>query len=270
MTRVDHSGMANAIRALAMGAADIATVLFTQFLKFDAADPRWPDRDRFILSAGHGSMLLYALLYLTGNADMTLDEIRNFRQLGSRAPGHPENFITSGIETTTGPLGQGVASLVGMALAERMLAAEFGADIVDHHSYVLCSDGEPMEGVSQQALALAGHFRLSKLIFLYDDNGITIDGPISLTDDVDQVARFKAHGWNAVQIDGHDQKAIAEAIKQAQASDRPSMIACKTTIGFGAPTKAGTSKAHGEPLAPEELAGAKKALGWNYGPFEIP
>src|SRR6267142_2647010 len=264
MTQVDHSGMANAIRGLAMdavekaksghpglpmGAADVATVLFTQFLKFDAADPRWPDRDRFILSAGHGSMLLYALLYLTGNADMTLDEIKNFRQLGSKTPGHPENFITSGIETTTGPLGQGVASSVGTALAERLLAAEFGEDIVDHHTYVLCSDGDLMEGVSHEALALAGHYRLSKLIFLYDDNGITIDGPISLTDSVDQVARFKAHGWNSVQIDGHDQKAIAEAIKQAQTSDRPSMIACKTTIGFGAPNK---------------------ALGWNYGPFEVP
>jgi transketolase len=277
--------MANAIRGLAMdavekaksghpglpmGAADVATVLFTQFLKFDAADPRWPDRDRFILSAGHGSMLLYALLYLTGNPDMTLDEIKNFRQLGSRTPGHPENFITSGIETTTGPLGQGVASSVGTALAERLLAAEFGDDIVDHYTYVLCSDGDLMEGVSHEALALAGHLKLSKLIFLYDDNGITIDGPISLTDNVDQVARFKAHGWNAVQIDGHDQKAIAAAITKAQASDRPSMIACKTTIGFGAPTKAGTSKAHGEPLGAEELAGAKKALGWNYGPFEVP
>src|SRR6266403_2883046 len=285
MTRVDHSGMANAIRALAMdavekaksghpglpmGAADVATVLFTQFLKFEAADPRWPDRDRFILSAGHGSMLLYALLYLTGNPDMTLDELKNFRQLGSKTPGHPENFITSGIETTTGPLGQGVASSVGTALAERLLAAEFGEDIVDHHTYVLCSDGDLMEGVSHEALALAGHLKLSKLIFLYDDNGITIDGPISLTDNVDQVARFKAHGWNAVQVDGHDQKAIAEAIQQAQTSDRPSLIACKTTIGFGAPTKAGTSKAHGEPLGAEELAAAKKALGWNYGPFEIP
>jgi transketolase len=285
MTRVDHSRMANAIRALAMdavekaksghpglpmGAADVATVLFTQFLKFDAADPRWPDRDRFILSAGHGSMLLYALLYLTGNEDVTLDEIKNFRQLGSKTPGHPENFITSGIETTTGPLGQGVASSVGTALAERLLAAEFGDDIVDHHTYVLCSDGDLMEGVSHEALALAGHLKLSKLIFLYDDNGITIDGPISLTDNVDQVARFKAHGWNAVQIDGNDQKAIAQAITRAQASDRPSMIACKTIIGFGAPHKAGTSKAHGEPLGAEELAGAKKALGWNYGPFEIP
>jgi len=285
MTRVDHSRMANAIRALAMdavekaksghpglpmGAADIATVLFTQFLKFDAADPRWPDRDRFILSAGHGSMLLYALLYLTGNEDVTIEEIENFRQLGSKTPGHPENFITSGVETTTGPLGQGVAFSVGSALAERLLAAEFGEEIVDHYTYVLCSDGDLMEGVSHEALALAGHLKLNKLIFLYDDNGITIDGPITLTDNVDQVARFKAHGWNAVRIDGHDQKAIAAAISDAQSSDRPSLIACKTTIGFGAPHKAGTSKAHGEALGAEELAGAKKALGWNYGPFEIP
>jgi transketolase len=285
MTRVDHSRMANAIRALAMdavekaksghpglpmGAADIATVLFTQFLKFDAADPKWPDRDRFVLSAGHGSMLLYALLYLTGNADMTLDQIKNFRQLGSRTPGHPENVLTSGVETTTGPLGQGVAFSVGSALAERLLAAEFGEDIVDHHTYVLCSDGDLMEGVSHEAAALAGHLKLKKLIYLYDDNGITIDGPITLTDNVDQVARFKAHGWNAVRIDGHDQKAIAAAITQAQSSDRPSLIACKTTIGFGAPTRAGTSKAHGEALGADELAGAKKALGWNYGPFEIP
>ena len=285
MTRVDHSRMANAIRALAMdavekansghpglpmGAADIATVLFTQFLKFDAADPRWPDRDRFILSAGHGSMLLYALLYLTGNEDVTIEQIENFRQLGSKTPGHPENFITSGVETTTGPLGQGVAFSVGSALAERLLAAEFGEDIVDHYTYVLCSDGDLMEGVSHEALALAGHLKLNKLIFLYDDNGITIDGPITLTDNVDQVARFKAHGWNAVRIDGHDQKAIAAAIADAQSSDRPSLIACKTTIGFGAPHKAGTSKAHGEALGAEELAGAKKALGWNYGPFEIP
>src|SRR5712691_11178422 len=285
MTQVDHTRMANAIRGLAMdavekaksghpglpmGAADIATVLFTQFLKFDAADPKWPDRDRFILSAGHGSMLLYALLYLTGNADMTLDEIKNFRQLGSKTPGHPENFITSGVETTTGPLGQGVASSVGMALAERLLAAEFGEDIVDHYTYVLCSDGDLMEGVSHEALALAGHYRLSKLIFLYDDNGITIDGPISLTDSVDQVARFKAHGWNAVQIDGHDQTVIAEAIKQAQLSDRPSMIACKTTIGFGAPNKAGTAKAHGEPLGADELKAAKEKLGISQDAFSVP
>jgi transketolase len=285
MASVDSSRMANAIRALAMdavekaksghpglpmGAADVATVLFTKFLKYDAADPHWPDRDRFILSAGHGSMLLYALLYLTGNKEMTLDQIKNFRQLNSKTPGHPENFITSGVETTTGPLGQGVATSVGFALAERLLAAEFGGDIVDHYTYVLCSDGDLMEGVSHEAIALAGHLKLNKLIFLYDDNGITIDGPIGLTDNVDQVARFKAHGWNAKQIDGHDQKAIAAAIRRAQKSDRPSLIACKTTIGFGAPTKAGTSKAHGEPLGAEELAGAKKALDWNYDPFEIP
>ena len=284
MTQVDHSKMANAIRALAMdgvqkansghpglpmGAADVATVLWTQFLKFDAADPRWPDRDRFILSAGHGSMLLYALLYLTGNEDVTLDQLKNFRQLHSKTPGHPENFITAGIETTTGPLGQGVASSVGTALAERLLAAEFG-DIVDHYTYVLCSDGDLMEGVSHEAAALAGHLKLSKLIFLWDDNGISIDGPLSLTDSVDQVARFKSHGWNAVRVDGHDQKAIAAAIKEAQTSDRPSFIACKTIIGFGAPNRAGTSKAHGEPLGAEELAGAKKALGWDYGPFEVP
>ena len=284
MTQVDHSKMANAIRALAMdgvqkansghpglpmGAADVATVLFTQFLKFDAADPKWPDRDRFILSAGHGSMLLYALLYLTGNKEMTLDQLKNFRQLHSATPGHPENFHTSGVETTTGPLGQGVATSVGFALAERMLAAEYG-DLVDHYTYVLCSDGDLMEGVSHEALAMAGHLKLSKLIFLYDDNGISIDGPLTLADSVDQVARFKAHGWNAVQIDGHDPVAIAKAIKEAQSSDRPSLIACKTTIGFGSPKKAGTSKAHGEPLGVEEIAATKKALGWDYGPFEIP
>src|SRR6476619_4677502 len=277
--------LANAIRALAMdaveaansghpgmpmGMADAATALFTRYLKYDPADPHWPDRDRFVLSAGHGSMLLYALLYLTGYPEMTLDELKRFRQLHSQTPGHPESFITPGVETTTGPLGQGVATSVGMALAERMLAAEFGSDVIDQRTFVICSDGDLMEGVSQEAIALAGHLKLSKLIFLYDDNGITIDGPITLTDNVDQVARFKAHGWNAVQIDGHDQKAIANAITKAQASDRPSLIACKTIIGFGAPHKAGTSKAHGEALGADELAGAKKALGWNYGPFEIP
>ncbi|MEW6640728.1 MAG: transketolase [Pseudomonadota bacterium] len=284
-SNVDHSRLANAIRALSMdavekaksghpglpmGAADVATVLFTQFLKFDAADPAWPDRDRFILSAGHGSMLLYALLYLTGSPTMTLDQLKNFRQLGSLTPGHPENFMTPGVETTTGPLGQGVATSVGFALAERLLAAEFGDALVNHHTYVLCSDGDLMEGISHEAIALAGHLKLSKLIFLYDDNGISIDGPLSLADSVDQVARFKACGWNSVRIDGHDPKAIAAAITEAQSSDRPTMIACKTTIGFGAPKKAGTSKAHGEPLGAEELAGAKKALGWEYGPFEIP
>jgi len=277
--------MANAIRALAMdavekaksghpglpmGAADIATVLFTQVLKYDAKDPAWPDRDRFVLSAGHGSMLLYALLYLTGNSAMTIDQIRNFRQLGSLTPGHPENFVTPGVETTTGPLGQGLATAVGMALAERHLAAEFGGDLVDHRTYVLASDGDLMEGVSQEAIALAGHLRLNRLTVLFDDNGISIDGAISLSDSVDQVKRFEAAGWAAERIDGHDHTAIAEALARAQASDRPTLIACKTVIGFGAPTKAGTEKVHGSPLGAEEIAGARKKLGWDAPPFEIP
>ena len=285
MASVDHTRMANAIRGLAMdavekaksghpglpmGAADMATVLFTQFLKFDAADPKWPDRDRFVLSAGHGSMLLYALLYLTGNADMTLDQLKHFRQLGSLTPGHPENFHTKGIETTTGPLGQGIATSVGMALAEKMLAAEFGKKIVSHHTYVLCSDGDLMEGVSQEAIALAGVWKLNKLIVLYDDNGISIDGPTSLADSVDQVKRFKSAGWAAELIDGQDQAAIAAAITRAQKSGKPSMIACKTTIGYGAPTKAGTAKAHGEALGAEELKGAKEKLGISLEPFSVP
>jgi transketolase len=285
MTQVDHSRMANAIRGLAMdavekaksghpglpmGAADIATVLFTQFLKFDAADVKWPDRDRFILSAGHGSMLLYALLYLTGNADMTLDQLKHFRQLGSLTPGHPENFHTRGIETTTGPLGQGIATSVGFAVAEKMLAAEFGKKIVDHHTYVLASDGDLMEGVSQEAIALAGHWKLNKLIVLYDDNGISIDGPTSIADSVDQVKRFKSAGWAAELIDGQDQAAIAAAITRAQKSNKPSMIACKTTIGYGAPTRAGTAKAHGEALGAEELKGAKEKLGISLEPFSVP
>src|SRR3984885_4120043 len=285
MTSVDHSRMANAIRGLAMdavekansghpglpmGAADIATVLFTQFLKFDAAEPNWPDRDRFILSAGHGSMLLYALLYLTGNKDMTLDQIKQFRQLGSLTPGHPENFHTKGIETTTGPLGQGIATSVGFAVAEKMLAAEFGKKIVGHHTYVLCSDGDLMEGVSQEAIALAGVWKLNKLIVLYDDNGISIDGPTSLADSVDQVKRFKSAGWAAELIDGQDQAAIAAAITRAQKSGKPSMIACKTTIGYGAPTKAGTAKAHGEALGADELKGAKEKLGISLEPFSVP
>jgi transketolase len=285
MTQVDHTRMANAIRGLAMdavekaksghpglpmGAADLATVLFTQFLKFDAADPKWPDRDRFILSAGHGSMLLYALLYLTGNADMTLDQIKQFRQLGSLTPGHPENFHTKGIETTTGPLGQGIATSIGMAVAEKMLAAEYGKKVVDHHTYVLASDGDLMEGVSQEAIALAGHWKLNKLIVLYDDNGISIDGPTTLSDSVDQVKRFKSAGWAAELIDGQDQKAIAAAIAKAQKSNKPTMIACKTTIGYGAPTKAGTNKVHGEMLGAEELKGAKEKLGISLEPFSVP
>ena len=285
MTQVDHIRMANAIRGLAMdavekaksghpglpmGCADIATVLFTQFLKYDAAKPDWPDRDRFVLSAGHGSMLLYSLLYLTGNSEMTLDQIKRFRQVDSLTPGHPENFRTKGVETTTGPLGQGLATSIGMALAEKMLAAEFSKKIVDHHTYVLCSDGDLMEGVSQEAIALAGVWRLNKLIVLYDDNGISIDGPTSLSDSVDQVKRFKSAGWAAELIDGQDQKAIAAAIARAQKSSKPTLIACKTTIGYGAPTKAGTNKAHGEALGADELKGAKEKLGISLEPFSVP
>lgn len=283
--RAQHDKLANAIRGLAMdgvekaksghpglpmGAADIAAVLFTRVMKYDAADPRWPDRDRFVLSAGHGSMLLYALLYLTGTPGMALDDLKAFRQLESKTPGHPENFMTAGVETTTGPLGQGLATAVGMAMAERMLAAEFGKKVVDHHTYVLASDGDLMEGISQEAIALAGHQKLAKLIVLWDDNGISIDGPLSITDNVDQVARFKACGWRSERVDGHDPEAIEAAIRRAQKSNKPTMIACKTVIGFGAPKKAGTSKAHGEPLGAEELAAAKQKLGITGAAFEVP
>jgi transketolase len=277
--------MANAIRALSMdavqkansghpglpmGAADVATVLFTQFLKFDAADPHWPDRDRFILSAGHGSMLMYSLLHLLGYSDMTLDEIKNFRQLGSKTAGHPEFGHATGIETTTGPLGQGIANAVGFALAERHLNAEFGDGLVNHKTYVLAGDGCLMEGISQEAVTLAGHLKLKNLIVLWDDNGISIDGKLSLTDSTDQLARFAASGWNVSRCDGHNAAEIAAALTAAQVSDRPVLIACKTVIGYGAPTKAGTSGSHGSPLGPEEIAGARKALGWDYEPFVIP
>jgi len=277
--------MANAIRALAMdaveqaksghpglpmGAADIATILFSRFLKFDPADPAWPDRDRFVLSAGHGSMLLYALLHLLGYEKVTIEEIKRFRQLGSITPGHPENFLTPGAETTTGPLGQGLANAVGMAIAERHLAAVFGPDLVDHRTYVLASDGDLMEGMSQEAIALAGHLKLNKLIVLFDDNGISIDGPLSLADSVDQVKRFEAARWAATRVDGHDPAAIAKAIAAAQGSDRPSLIACRTVIGFGAPAKAGTEKCHGSPLGAEEIKGARAKLGWSEPAFAIP
>ncbi len=284
MNEVSHASLANAVRALAMdavekansghpglpmGAADVATVLFTKVLKFNAADPRWPDRDRFVLSAGHGSMLLYALLYLTGEKHMTIEEIRNFRQMGSKTPGHPEYGHTPGVEVTTGPLGQGLATSVGLALAERMLAAQFpGA--VDHRTYVLASDGDLMEGVSQEAIAIAGHLKLNRLVVLWDDNGISIDGPLSVSDSVDQIKRFEACGWSASRIDGHDPAAILAALEAAQKSERPTLIACRTIIGYGAPKRAGTAKAHGEALGAEEMAGAKAALHWPYAPFEIP
>ncbi|MCB1507438.1 MAG: transketolase, partial [Hyphomicrobiaceae bacterium] len=280
-----HSRMANAIRALSMdaveaansghpglplGAADIATVLFTRFMKFDPTAPDWADRDRFVLSAGHGSMLLYSVLHLLGLEDMTLDELKRFRQLGSKTAGHPEYGHAKGIEMTTGPLGQGIATAVGMALAERMMNAEFGDGLVDHHTYVLASDGDMMEGISHEAISIAGHLKLSKLVVLFDDNGICIDGPVSLADSTDVLERFKAAGWATTRIDGHSHEAIASAIESAQGSDRPTLIACRTTIGYGAPTKAGKSSSHGSPLGEKEIEGTRKALGWEHGPFEIP
>ncbi|MGH7055747.1 MAG: transketolase [Stellaceae bacterium] len=277
--------MANALRALAMdavekaksghpgmpmGMADAATVLFTRFLRFDPEAPLWPDRDRFVLSAGHGSMLLYGLLYLLGYPAMTLDELKRFRRLGSRTAGHPERGLAPGIETTTGPLGQGLANAVGMALAERLLAAEFGPEIVDHRTYAIAGDGGLMEGISHEALSLAGHLRLSRLIVLWDDNSISIDGPTGLAVSDDQIARFRAHGWAAERVDGQDPEAVAAALERAQTSERPSLIACRTTIAYGAPTKAGTAVAHGAPLGAEEIKGARERLGWEYPPFVIP
>jgi transketolase len=253
-----------------MGMADIATVLWGQFLKFDPAEPNWPDRDRFILSNGHGSLLLYSLLHLTGYADMTMNEIKTFRQLGSRCAGHPERGHASGIEVTTGPLGQGIANSVGMALAERLLAARFGKDLVDHYTYVFCGDGCLMEGISQEALSLAGSLKLGKLILFWDDNHISIDGPTDLARHEDEIERFDASGWHTQRIDGHDTDAIADAIRKAQADDRPSMIACRTIIAFGAPTKANTAAAHGSPLGKEEIAGTRERLGWTSPPFVVP
>jgi transketolase len=285
-SNVRTADLANCIRALAMdaveqansghpgmpmGMADVAAVLFTQFLKFDAQHPEWPDRDRFILSAGHGSMLLYALGYLTGYAKMTLEELRRFRQLGSHTAGHPEADPSLGIETTTGPLGQGLANAVGFALAEAMLAARFGREAVDHHTYVIAGDGCLMEGISQEALSLAGHLKLGRLIVLFDDNGISIDGKTSLSTSDDHLQRFAASGWQVDAIDGHDPAAIAAALAAARAdTTRPSLIACRTTIAYGAPTKAGTSASHGSPLGKEEIQGTRDRLNWPYAPFEIP
>ena len=277
--------MANAIRALAMdavqaansghpgmpmGMADAATVLFSKHLKFDAADPHWADRDRFVLSAGHGSMLLYALLHLTGYARPTIDDIRNFRQLGSPCAGHPENFELAGVEVTTGPLGQGLAMAVGLAMAERHLNAVFGDGLVDHRTWVIAGDGCLMEGISQEAISLAGHLKLGRLKVLWDDNRISIDGPTSLSTSEDMAKRFDAAGWHVVACDGHDHDAVDRALTEAAADPRPSLIACRTTIGFGAPTKAGTSGSHGSPLGAAEIEGVRAALGWTSPPFEIP
>ncbi|MFT3671114.1 transketolase [Aestuariivirga sp.] len=282
---VTHAELANAIRALAMdaveqaksghpgmpmGMADVATVLFRKFLKFDAAAPKWPDRDRFVLSAGHGSMLIYALLHLTGYEGVTLDEIKRFRQLGAITAGHPEYGHCPGVETTTGPLGQGLATSVGMAIAERMLSQRFGTELVDHRTWVIAGDGCLMEGISHEAVDLAGHLKLSKLTVLFDDNSITIDGATSLATSIDHLRRFEAAGWAVERIDGHSPDAIEAAMTRALSSTKPTLIACRTVIGFGAPKKQGTAGVHGAPLGAEELAAAKKALNWPYGPFEVP
>ena len=287
MSQVSPQTMANAIRALAMdavqkaksghpgmpmGMADIATALWTRHLRFNPQDPKWSGRDRFILSNGHGSMLQYALLHLTG-FDLSMDDLKAFRQLGSRTPGHPEVDITPGVETTTGPLGQGIANGVGMALAEKLLAAEFNRDgfpVVDNRTYVFLGDGCLMEGISEEAVSLAGHLGLNKLIVFWDNNNITIDGTVDKANSTDQIKRFQAVGWNTIEIDGHDYAQIERAILQAQKAGQPTLIACKTKIGYGAPTKCGTSKCHGSPLGAEEIAAMRKALNWNYEPFEVP
>ena len=277
--------MANAIRALAMdavqaaksghpgmpmGMADAATVLFNRFMAIDPSAPEWPDRDRFVLSAGHGSMLLYAVHHLLGYADMDMDQLRRFRQMGSRTAGHPEYGHAAGIETTTGPLGQGISTAVGMALAERMQNARFGDDLVDHHTYVIAGDGCLMEGISHEAIDMAGHMKLGRLIVLWDDNSITIDGATDVSTSGNQQRRFEAFGWHVQTVNGHDREAIAAAIEAARADERPSMIACRTVIGFGAPNKQGTAATHGAPLGETEIAEARKTLGWTSPPFEVP
>jgi len=279
-----HNEMANAIRFLSvdavqaansghpgmpMGMADVATVLFTKFMKFDPKNPKWIDRDRFILSAGHGSMLMYSLLHLTGYK-VSIRDIKNFRQLGAKTAGHPEYGHVEGVETTTGPLGQGITTAVGMALAERMLSEKYGSKAVDHYTYAIAGDGCLMEGISQEAISMAGHLKLSKLIVLWDDNEICIDGNTNLTTSDDQCKRFEASGWDTQSIDGHDPAAIKKAITKARKSAKPSLIACKTVIGFGAPTKAGTHDTHGAPLGDAEIKGMREKLGWDYKPFEVP
>lgn len=253
-----------------LGMADVATVLFSKFIKLNPQTPHWFDRDRFVLSAGHGSMLLYSLLYLMGYEDINIEDIKNFRQLGAKTAGHPEYGHLAGIDMTTGPLGQGISSAVGMAMAERIIAAKYGEDVCNHYTYVICGDGCLMEGISEEAISLAGHWGLSKLIVFWDNNNITIDGTVDKANSTDQIARFKAVGWNTIEINGHNYAEIEQAIERAQKSDKPTLIACKTKIGFGAPTKCGTSKCHGSPLGAEEVAAMRKALNWNYAPFEIP
>ena len=282
---VSLNDMANAIRFLAadavekancghpgmpMGAADFTTVLYSKFLKIDPQKPDWPDRDRIVLSAGHGSMLLYAVNHLVGFSDMTIEEIKNFRQLGSKTPGHPEYGHTLGVETTTGPLGQGISTAVGMAIAEKIQNAKYGDSIVDHKTYVIASDGDLMEGISQEAIGLAGHLKLSKLIVLFDDNNISIDGAIDLSDSTDQLMRFEASGWDVNRVDGHNHEDIEKAIQAAIKASKPSLIACKTKIGFGSPSKEGKSSSHGAPLGSEDIAQMKKNLNWDYEEFEIP
>lgn len=277
--------MANAIRFLSadaieksksghpgmpLGMADVATVLFSKFIKLDAANPRWFDRDRFVLSAGHGSMLLYSLLYLTGYEDICLDDLKNFRQLGAKTAGHPEYGHLAGIDMTTGPLGQGITSAVGMALAERIIAAKYGEDVCSHYTYVIAGDGCLMEGISEEAISMAAHLGLNKLIVFWDNNNITIDGSVSAANSTDQIKRFQAVGWNTIEIDGHNYDQIEQAVAAAQKSDKPTLVACKTQIGYGAPTKCGTSKCHGSPLGAEELAAMRQNLNWNYEPFEVP
>jgi len=284
-TGVSHTEMANAIRVLAMdaveaaksghpgmpmGMADVATVLFTKFLKFDPKRPRWADRDRFVLSAGHGSMLLYALLHLTGYEDMPLEELKRFRQLHARTAGHPEYGMAAGVETTTGPLGQGIATAVGMALAERILQARFGDALVDHYTYVIASDGDLQEGISHEAASLAGHLGLKRLIVLWDDNKISIDGPTDLSFTDDTSARFRAYGWDVREVDGHDPRQVAAAIDYARTTDAPSLIACRTIIGYGAPNKQNSAGCHGSPLGTAEIEAARATLGWSHAPFVIP
>ena len=253
-----------------LGMADVAAVLFGKYININPNAPRWFNRDRFVLSAGHGSALLYSLFYLLGYPDITVEDLQNFRQLGSKTAGHPEYGALSGIDMTTGPLGQGISSAVGMALAERVINAKFGNDLCNHYTYVICGDGCLMEGISEEAVSLAGLWKLNKLIVLWDNNNITIDGTVDKANATDQIARFQAVGWNTISIDGHDYAQISAAIEQAQNSDKPTFIACKTTIGFGAPNKCGTPKVHGAPLGEEELALMKKQFGWDYAPFEVP